>query len=307
MRWMWMHRTVIALLALAGALTACTLRFESDDETVEALPTPVVVAAPTATPALDPVTANVRRIYAVARVKGNRLDVFSKIGDSITVSDAFLMPIGDGLYDLGADYAHLETTIAYYSAAEARPGFGNAFRNPSLAAGTGWAAFQALDAAYASPGCLAGESPLACEYRVVQPSVALIMFGTNDIGYRTPDQYRADLDRIAEVSVGAGVIPILSTIPPRPTMPARVDEFNRIVAEVAAARRLPYWDYHAALAGLPNNGLAFDGVHPSSPPRRFADAAVFTPQNLRYGYVQRNLTALQTLHDLHQMIGDGRY
>lgn len=302
---------VISCAVLMFTLSACSLRMDSssvaDTSPTLPLPTPVVIPNVTPTPPLDSVTANVRRIFAVSQVMGNRPDVFSKVGDSITVSENFLIPIGEGKYQLGENYAYLQGVIDYYSVTEARPGQGNSFRNFSLAARTGWAAFQALDPANAYPGCAAGEEPLRCEYRLVKPSVALIMFGTNDIGYRTLEEYRADLDRVIEVSLQMGVIPVLSTIPPRPNMLAKVEAYNRVVMDVAAARELPVWDYYGAMVGLPNYGLTFDGVHPSSPPRRYDDAAIFTQSYLQYGYVMRNLTALQTLHALREMIGDGTF
>lgn len=303
---------VFVWVVILLTMTACSLRVDSSTSVVDSsptlpLPTPVVIPNVTPTPPLDSVTANVRRIFAVSQVMGNRPDVFSKVGDSITVSENFLIPIGEGRYDLGDDYAYLQGVIDYYSVTEARPGQGNSFRNFSLAARTGWAAFQALDPANAYPGCAAGEAPLRCEYRLVKPSVALIMFGTNDIGYRTLEEYRADLDRVIEVSLQMGVIPVLSTIPPRPNMLAKVESYNRVVMEVAAARELPVWDYYGAMRGLPNYGLTFDGVHPSSPSSRYNDAATFTQSYLQYGYVMRNLTALQTLHALREMIGDGTY
>jgi hypothetical protein len=81
-----------------------------------------------------------------------------------------------------------------------------------------------------------------------------------------------------------------------------VAEFNRIVHEVAANRAVPVWDYYAALEGLPNAGLAWDNVHPSSPEEWYQDAADFSPHNLIYGYVIRNLTALQVLDSVWRQV-----
>jgi hypothetical protein len=46
---------------------------------------------------------------------------------------------------------------------------------------------------------------------------------------------------------------------------------------------------------LPDAGLAPDGTHPSIPPKGYKGSADFRASNLYYGYVIRNLTALQML------------
>ena len=91
---------------------------------------------------------------------GNRADVFSKAGDSITAAPHFLNPIGDGLYNLG-DYQYLQAVIDHFSATEARDG-NYSFNNLSLTAGVGWPAHAAIDSKFADPSlCDTGESPLA--------------------------------------------------------------------------------------------------------------------------------------------------
>jgi hypothetical protein len=242
------------------------------------------------------VIANIRRIYAIGQTRGNRARVFSKVGDSISLSANFLGPIGDGVYYLG-DYGYLKSVIDYFSSTKAR--IGNSFNNRSLAAGVGWAAWGMFDPSLAdSQYCQPDETPLVCEYRIVRPSIALIMLGTNDVGYRSAGEYRSDLLRIVRVSEQMGVIPVLSTIPDRPDVGNKVDEFNAIVKDIARQRNLPLWDYAAAMHLLPNNGLAKDKVHPSSPPDWYDAAADFHQRNLVYGYVVRNLTALKMLYNL---------
>jgi hypothetical protein len=256
-------------------------------------------ALPSNYPLPETVVQHVRLLYQVGQAFGNRPDVFSKIGDSITVSTNFLYPIGFGLYQLG-EYTDLQGVIDYFSPTNARAG--NSFNNPSLAAGVGWAAWGVLDPALSdAQHCGLNESPLECEYRLVRPSFALIMFGTNDVGYRTPDQYRADLLRIVEISVSSGVIPVLSTIPNRPDVQAQVETFNNIVRDITTTQSLPLWDYAAAMQNLPNSGLTWDNIHPSSPPID-GTAAYFDTGNLSYGYVVRNLTALEMLDALWRSV-----
>lgn len=265
-----------------------------------ATPAPAQSSLPARSPAPDPVQQKLQQIFANGQARGNRADVFSKVGDSITVSFNFLVAVGQGDYALGM-YDYLQETINFYSNTNARQG--NSFVNPSLAAVEGWAAWGALNPEFAPAPCNPGEAPLACEYRLVRPSVALIMYGTNDVGYRAPQQYEADLIRIVEISESMGVIPLLSTFPARPDVGAQVDVFNDIVRDLASARHLPLLDYHAALQGVTNLGLGQDRLHPSTPPVGFKGTADFSnPDNLDYGYVVRNLTALQALHEVRQLL-----
>lgn len=239
-------------------------------------------------------TINILETFQRGQALGNQANIFAKVGDSITVSDHFLVPIGAGSYNLGS-FTELQPVIDFFSSGRV---FGvNPFMRRSLAAEIGWAAPSVLDPNNANPAqCLAGESPLACEYRLIRPSIALIMFGTNDVGYMEPAVYQFNLERIVQISLQNGVIPVLSTIPDRLDMPNRVQIFNGIVSTVASEQRVPLWDFYSATVTLPSRGLTFDGVHPSSGPRGYDSAADFRTENLAYGYVVRNLTALQMLN-----------
>jgi len=227
----------------------------------------------------------------VGRANGVR---FSKIGDSITVAHHFLEPIGEGLYDLG-DYGDLQAAIDYYDS--------ESFSRISIAAGIGWTTGAVLSPRFADPEqCEEGETPLDCEYRVVHPAVALIMFGTNDVSHLEADTFCANLRKIAQISIENNIIPVLSTIPNRVGEEAAVMEFNRIVAGVAREYAVPLWDYGAAMRVLPDGGLDIDGIHPSIPPAGYNGAADFRTNNLYYGYVIRNLTALQMLDAVKKAI-----
>ena len=278
----------LLVLTVLGAILLVAARLASNTPAIQS-------------PAFAPaVIERMRLIFAVGQANGNRVDVFSKVGDSITESPSFLGPVGEGRVQLG-DYAYLQPVIDAFLMTPARQA--NSFQNPSVAAGVGWAAWGVLDPQLADVVlCFPGETPLACEYRLTRPAYALIMFGTNDVGYRSVAEFEGDLRRIIDVSELAGVIPILSTIPQRPDMPERVAEFNGVIRVVAAQRNAPLWDYHEALRGLPNAGLAWDNIHPSSPPEWYDDAADFRAHNLIYGYVIRNLTALQMLDSVWRLV-----
>lgn len=250
------------------------------------------------------VVRRIRDLFELGGTLGNRPDVFSKIGDSITVAPHMLNPIGDGLYNLG-DFQYLQGVIDHFATSEARDNH-SPFNNLSLAAGIGWPAHAAIDSRFADPSlCEPGETPLTCEYRVVRPAFALILFGANDVSRFSASIYEGNLQEIVQTSVDLGVIPIISTLPNRAGYEEQVAEFNTVVRETAAQFSIPVWDYHAAMEGLPENGLDVDGIHPSIPPRGYKGSADFRAHNLYYGYVIRNLTALQMLDAVLRVVGEG--
>ena len=240
------------------------------------------------------VQAHIAQVYAFGQARGNHPDVFAKVGDSITVNILTLNPIGDGIYDLG-EYAYLEGVIDFYRGGETRDGH-NSFNETPLAAEIGWTTYGVLDPAENDPDyCRVGESPLMCEYRLLKPSISIIMLGTNDVGILEEEHYRNNLNLIVNLSEGEGVIPILTTIPLRDGFEERSQIFNRIVMEVAQQHAIPLVDYGGAMLALGRDGFDEDNVHPSVPPKGYEGAADFREFNLRYGYVLRNLTALQML------------
>lgn len=235
-----------------------------------------------------------RQIYLHGQSVGNRKDVFSKVGDSITAAPQFLNPVGAGNLNLYT-YTYLQPVVTYYSQTTARDN--NSFTNTSLAAWPGWTSYDLLDPSKASSDfCRSGESPLLCEYRFTRPALALIMIGTNDVKRGTDSMgYRANLESIVQLSINMGVIPVLSTIPDFPGSSTRVAEYNMIIASVAAENGLPLWNYWAMMRSLPNQGISADGVHPSAPVN--GETGIFTDDNLQYGYTMRNLSALMILDE----------
>ena len=247
------------------------------------------------------VSSNARQIFLDGLAKGNRAHAFTRVGDSISAAPQFLTQIGQGTYSLG-DYGHLGAAISFFSGPNATGA--NPFASGSIAAHNSWGADSVLNPALAPAGvCRAGEIPLVCEYRVAKPSVAIIMFGTNDSGGIPAETFRANLQRIVQTSIDMGVIPVLSTIPPKHYNPAtdgRVIEFNQIIIATARGYDIPLIDYYTAMRGLPGEGLHPDGVHPSTPPDGIT--TIFDGEHLQYGYTLRNLTALQMLYTLWQQV-----
>ena len=301
-----------------GWVAAQYVRFENgqalDEATLDSLPIlgVAVEASPTPTssrgglggvglPAwLSGVTAHAREIFLKGQSLGNRANVFSRVGDSISASAYFLTPIGRGQYDLG-EYAYLSGVIEYFSQANAR--VGNSFVNPPLAAREGWSAFDVLQARKVADQVCGFDPYLLCEYNLVKPSVALILFGTNDSGSGSPDQFEGNLRQIVQISIDHGVIPVLSTMPPRRAntdQVSRVTIFNNVIRSVAQQYDVPLWDYFAVMDKAPDGGIGPDKLHPSIPPG--GATTRFTPDSLQYGYTIRNLMALQVLDVLWRAV-----
>jgi len=243
-------------------------------------------------PFISGISDTARQIYLSGRSIGNRADVFSKVGDSITVSGAFLYGFGIKQYNLRSYQQDLSPVVNYYLQDSARDS--NSFANTSLAAEVGWSAHSAT-----TPGngdkalCAPTEAPLVCEYRYVRPAVALIMFGTNDVTGMATGNFERNYRQVIEITIQRGIVPIISTIPPMTGRPdgTRVPIFNTIIKALAREYDIPLWDYWAALQPLPNYGLTQDGVHPT-----FSSYSTdFTSENLKFGMTTRNLTALQAL------------
>lgn len=268
-------------------------------------------------PALGPVvTSHLEKVARRGEQLGNRPGVFAKIGDSITASPSFLQALACLPPRLGA-WGRLRGTLEYFGTTSVPPGseeaqcaVSNSYSRLGVAAVGGWRAADALAPRESFSEC-EGLPAVSCELRLLRPSVALIMFGTNDLEDFTAARFRLDLARLTRLVSGAGTIPVISTIPPRASQrfSRRVARFNAEIAALAENRALPLWNFWRELVepGVPHLGLSGDGVHPSvlCPPCTAID---FRSAGLRQGYALRNLGALRVLDRLrrHIPLGDGR-
>ena len=258
-------------------------------------PTQTLTPTPTAPPVpvyISGLTANAREIFLRGRSLGNRAHTFALVGDSNTDNPAFFAPFDFGSYNLG-EHGYLQGTLNY---------FGGSFGRDSVAAVGGFSTAKVLDPAFNDPArCSSSESPLACEYRLQRPSIALILLGTGDHqiwqGFR--DRYR----KVVEYTLAQGIIPVLIT---------KADDLesledgapagyiNGVIVQVSGDYRVPLLDLRQAVAPLPNRGLLPDGFHYNYPgDGQFAN---FADGYLDYGFNMRNLTGLQVLDVLRRQV-----
>jgi hypothetical protein len=262
-------------------------------------------------PTLEPpVAGHLEKIVGRGERLGKDPGVFAKIGDSITASPSFLQALACRTPRMGA-WSELRGTLEFFGATpvprgleEAQCEVSNSYSRLGIAAVGGWRAIDALAPRESFPECQ-GLPAVSCEMQLLRPSVALIMFGTNDLEDFTAVEFRRDLARVVRLVSSAGTIPVISTIPPRaqPRFSLRVARFNAEIAALAENRALPLWNFWRQMVepGVPDLGLSRDGVHPSvlCPPCTAVD---FRPAGLRYGYALRNLGALRVLDRLRRQI-----
>lgn len=221
-------------------------------------------------------------------------DVFAKIGDSITESTSFMRCFAGSNVDL-AGHDELAATIDHFKVQVA--GGTTAYDRDSLSAVSGWRAAQALAGA---------PSPLQQEVDAIDPRFALVMYGTNDIGVRDIFGYADNMLDLVDILAGQGVIPILSTIPPRDDDVASdlwVPHYNLVVRAVAQARQVPLVDLHRELLPLPGHGMAGDGVHLDTYDTAAGYRACnFGTDGLQHGYNMRNWLTINALDRVKRVV-----
>lgn len=247
----------------------------------------------------SPMTAAmVARLRAVLAGSRGAKDTFIKVGDSNTANPSFLSCLAGRDVQLG-ERASLEATRRFFSARRL-DGLHGSFDRTSIAATSGWITRQAL----------AGDpSPLMREIAATTPAFAVVMLGTNDNRANGMDAFVEALPRVVDGLLARGVIPLLSTIPPRadaPAMRARVPEYNRVIRALAESRRIPLMDLYGALLPLPKHGLVRDGIHLASAWKHGAPQPChFTPDALQHGMNMRNLVVLEALDRARRFLVEG--
>lgn len=233
----------------------------------------------------DEVRAHVREIFALGQTLGRDPRAFSKLGDSLIATPNFLTAFDSGQYNL-ADFDYLQPVIDYYAGSFER--YGVAVR-PGLHS---WSIFDPLWAN--KEWCQPNEDVLACEVRLNNPSVLLILMGSNDSG--AADSFNYNLRKAVEYSLENGIIPVIVT---------KADRFegddnrnNIILRQIAADYQIPLWDFDAVAGTLPERGLVEDRVHLSV----FPSNDYAAPEAFQYGHPVHNLTALLVLEKILQEI-----
>lgn len=236
-------------------------------------------------PLTESVAAHLREIAALGPSLHD--DIFSKVGDSNTVNTNYVSCFAGANVNLDVHTA-LEPALSHFKAGAA--GTTTPFDRTGLAATVGWSAWAPITG---SP------SPLDQEVAAVSPRFATVMFGTNDIQAADLFAYGRNLFGVVDRLLAKGVIPLVTSIPPRDdsaTADAWVPRYDLVARGVAQARKIPFVDLTPELRLLPNHGIGPDGLHlevytVSGAPR----GCVLTPTGLEHGHNLRNLMTLEGL------------
>jgi hypothetical protein len=226
-----------------------------------------------------------------ARFRGQR-GTFAQFGDSITVTQAFWSPLQNEARNAPPAIHQALARVRAYQ----RPECWRNWKGPEYGSEGGKTIRWAHD-------------HVDEWLRKLNPEVALIMFGSNDLHSLELDEYRTKLRAVVRRCLENGTVVILSTIPPRHGFERKAETFAAAVREVARELAVPLTDYHAEIlrrrptdwdGALPQFSryqdydvptlLARDGVHPSYPKRYQND---YSEEALsRCGYCLRSYLTL---------------
>src|SRR5262245_47603440 len=203
-----------------------------------------------------------------ARFTGKR-GTFAHFGDSITVSMAFWSPLQSEPKSMSPAAARAHRRVKEYMSADC------------------WSKWKGPE--YGNEGGMTirwAHQNIDDWLKRLNPEVALIMFGTNDLRQVNLDEYKQKMGEVVRRCLKNGTVVILSTIPPRSGMLQESRMYAEAAAAIARAEQVPLIDYYGEVlrrrpddwdGSLKKFGdapggdyevptlIARDGVHPSNP------------------------------------------
>ena len=96
-----------------------------------------------------------------------------------------------------------------------------------------------------------------------KPRYMLLMEGTNDLLFLSPDTVRKNMARMVDISLARGVTPILGTITPDSRGGKPISQTNALLRELATQKKIALADLYAAVKDSWSS-LTADGLHPNS-------------------------------------------
>ena len=222
-------------------------------------------------PVIPIVPERAREIYLLGQSLGNDPHAFSVFGDCQSEPDVFM-----GIYEtdpaaLAELPQDLQQTVAWFSGSFNR-------LSPTVRGGTTAGALLWPQWHENKFTCTIYESPLQCELRIHKPSFVIIHVGTH-YENRNEQYMRSILDQL----IAAGIVPILATKADDRELD---DHVNTQYAQLAVEYKIPFWNFWAAVDGLPNRGLY------TRPDATYQGDLYLTDEAAAF----HRLTALQTLN-----------
>jgi hypothetical protein len=283
-------------------------------------------------PVSEATRAHVRDIIAAGRKRGRKPHVVGFVGDSMTVSGAFMRPFAarnlaaakqrktGGIELDAAVKVALQsdggTIIDRYQGKQAQrvSGFWYDSFDAPRAAKVGARAVWALEGG--------PEAPLRMLIKSLSPAFAVVLYGGNDAAWRAApvgelaDAFEKDLGKVLDELEQAGIVPIMSTLARHGHTPGiddcedesgmsnwRISVYTNAlsarVVEMACKRRLPLIDLRHSLDHAVSRGLGPDGMHLSS---HVHGGGKLTARGLRCGDNVRNYVTLRMLAQLEPLL-----
>ena len=255
-------------------------------------------------PVIPVVSETAKNIYQQGQALGNDPHAFSIVGDCLSLAtenspNFFVNYDKPGHYNLG-DYTDLQPVIDWFL---------ESFGRQSISLGDGFNSATVLSPLRSDPKqCLAGETPLECEYRIFHPSYAIISLGTDD--YKsTTEVFEGRMRQIVDYTISQGIVPILVT---KADNREGGNAFNELIARLAYEYDVPLWNFWRAVKPLPfvfpdeeNPFVCWplsDGVIKGNQGHLcWADGTRLDQENaMQIAIPVRNLTGLQTLQAVWQ-------
>jgi hypothetical protein len=229
-------------------------------------------------PVVPALSQKAKAIYLQGQALGRDPHRFSKVGDCQNITTYFLSHFENpDLYRLG-EFASLQPAIDWFM---------GSFARESLAVKGGMNVAAVLSPLRADADfCSQGESPLACEFRLYNPSFAIISMEEAWSG--EPEKYGKYMRQVIEYTTEQGILPVIAT---KADNLEGGDRINAIIAQLAWEYDIPLWNFWAAVQPLSGHGLIEDGFHLTHGNNFFFDV----PLSGQTGYTLRNLTALQVI------------
>jgi len=236
-------------------------------------------------PVIPAISEHALEIYARGIAAGHDPRAFSKVGDCQNVPSMFLSIFDHpGFYTLGEPYEYLQRTIEWFK---------GSFSRESQAVRRGFNAASVVSPLWADPEfCEQGETPLQCEIRLHNPSIAIVSLETWWAG--KPENYEKYVRQIIEGLIDQDVLPILAT---KADNLEGDHSINQILVRLAIEYDIPLWNFWAAVQPLPNHGLSEDQFHLTFDVNEFDD-----PEVMKSAWPWRNLTALQSLDAVRRAV-----
>lgn len=238
-----------------------------------------------------------------ARFSGEK-GTLACFGDSITITMAFWSPLKGTRKNLGPDAEAAFKRVEAYL----KPECWNKWKGPEY----GNNGSMTIRWAHENAGKWLAK---------LNPEVALIMFGTNDLHSVPLEEYEQKTREVVRKCLDNGTVVILTGIPPRHGMLEKSRKYAEAAQKVAKELQVPYCDYFGeCLKRRPDDWdgadskftdykdyevptlIARDGVHPSNPKAFQGD---YSDEGLRSnGFVLRNYVSLMSYADVIRSVLD---